>query len=124
MTATLVRNDGTIVLTERCPEQKSRRLIRFNQVLNTLHESIGSVSRSTVKNRAAADALQSEGASLSEGMRSQQTEVERIAAASEEMTHSIAETEQRSMEVLHTAINAGESARSGQSRSGLCGCCR
>ncbi|MCO4320196.1 methyl-accepting chemotaxis protein [Aliidiomarina quisquiliarum] len=114
MTATLVRNDGTVVLTERCPEHKSRRLIRFNQMLHTLHESIGSVSRSTVENRAAADALQKEGATLSESMRRQQTEVERIAAASEEMSHSIAETEQRSIEVLNTAKSAGDAAQSGK----------
>ncbi|HLV47477.1 MAG TPA: methyl-accepting chemotaxis protein, partial [Aliidiomarina sp.] len=114
MTEILVREDGTVVLTERCPEHKSRRLIRFNHVLQTLHESIGSVSRSAVRNRNAADVLQSEGAHLSEGMRKQQTEVERIAAASEEMTYSIGETEQRSVEVLETAKNAGEAAQSGK----------
>lgn len=114
MTATLVHEDGTIVLTERCPEHKSRRLIRFNQVLNTLHESIGSVARSTMRNRTAAEVLQNEGAHLSEGMRNQQTEVERIAAASEEMTYSIGETEQRSAEVLNTAKGAGEAAQSGK----------
>jgi len=114
MTETLVREDGTVVLTERCPEHKSRRLIRFNRVLQTLHESIGSVSRSAVRNRTAADVLQNEGAHLSEGMRNQQTEVERIAAASEEMTYSIGETEQRSVEVLDTAKSAGEAAQSGK----------
>ncbi len=114
MTATLVHPDGTVVLTERCPEHKSRRLIRFNQVLNTLHESIGSVARSTEKNDSAAATLQKEGATLSESMRRQQTEVERIAAASEEMTHSIAETEQRSIEVLNTAKSAGDAAQSGK----------
>lgn len=114
MTETLVDNQGTVVLTERCPEYNSQRLKRFNHVLETLHSSIARISRATVNNRQAADSLQKEGASLSSGMRSQQTEISRIAAASEEMSRTIAETEQGSYEVLTAAKQAGDAAQSGK----------
>ena len=114
ITERLVQADGSILLTERVPEQGSRLLKRFNQVLATLNESIGRVANSANENGEAADHLLREGEKLGSGMLQQQKEVGRIAAASEEMTQSIANTEQRSLAVLEVARAADKAANQGK----------
>lgn len=114
ITERLVQSDGSVLLTERVPEQESALLQRFNHVLETLHGSIGSVAKASAENGRAADRLLEQGDRLSQGMAEQQREVGRIAAASEEMTQNIAQTEHQAVSVLEVAQSAEKAANEGK----------
>ncbi|MCC5855453.1 MAG: methyl-accepting chemotaxis protein [Idiomarina sp.] len=114
VTEKLVDSSGSIDLTQRATEHGSVPLARFNSVLATLENSVDVIRGSSQQTQGAASELVNEGQALSLGMKEQQKEVSRIAAASEEMTQNVMHTGEQSQQVVQAVQEAGASAREGQ----------
>ncbi|MEH8021042.1 methyl-accepting chemotaxis protein [Rheinheimera metallidurans] len=113
-TDALLTDDGKIKLTERCKDVNSRVIKGFNAVLNSLQATITIIEKSSVSLKHESDILLSEGAELSANMMQKMTEVDRIAAATEQMSHSVQEVFNLSHEVLQFARLAEQAAVEGK----------
>ncbi|MGX5913976.1 methyl-accepting chemotaxis protein [Aliidiomarina sp. Khilg15.8] len=113
-TEALVTEDGGIVLSTRCPDLNSAVITRFNGVLERLQQAVATIEASAGSIRKEAHELRTNGEALSSGMQQKLHEVERIAAATEEMSHNIEQTSERARDAANFSAQSQESASSGQ----------
>ena len=113
-TEALLTSDGKIVLNKRCNDMNSRVISGFNTVLNNLQQTISTIDNASVSLKQDAEQLQLEGKSLSESMLQKLSEVDRIAAATEQMSLSIREVSELSVQVLEAAQLAEDAASKGK----------
>lgn len=113
-TEALLTREGKIVLTKRCADINSQVINSFNSVLDSLQHTIRTIdSASDTLNQDAQQLLQ-DGNSLSDSMVKKLAEVDRIAAATEQMSLSIREVTELSLQVLEAATQAEHAATEGQ----------
>ena len=113
-TEALLTSDDKIVLNKRCNDMNSRVISGFNTVLNNLQQTISTIDNASVSLKQDAEQLQLEGKSLSESMLQKLSEVDRIAAATEQMSLSIREVSELSVQVLEAAQHAEDAASKGK----------
>ncbi|MBZ9611772.1 methyl-accepting chemotaxis protein [Rheinheimera maricola] len=113
-TEALLSKDNKIVLTHRCDDIKSRVINSFNSVLHTLQNTIRTIDSASEKLKQDAEQLLQDGNHLSESMVKKLAEVDRIAAATEQMSLSIREVTHLSVQVLEAAKLAEQAATEGQ----------
>lgn len=113
-TEALVTQDGGIVLSTRCPNLDAPVITRFNGVLERLQAAIGTIEASAGSIRKEAHELRTNGESLSSGMQQKLHEVERIAAATEEMSQNIEDTSAQARDAASFSAQSQQSASSGQ----------
>lgn len=113
-TDALLTSDGKIVLTDRCRDLNSRVINGFNEVLDSLQHTIKIIDSSAQSLQLQSDDLLAEGAELSDTMSQKLTEVDRIAAATEQMSHSVQEVFNLSQQVLQFAREAEQAAVEGK----------
>ena len=113
-TEALLTSDGKIVLNKRCDDINSKVINGFNTVFNNLQQTISTIENASVSLKQDADQLQLEGKSLSESMLQKLSEVDRIAAATEQMSLSIREVSELSVQVLEAAQLAEDAASKGK----------
>ncbi|MDP5148757.1 methyl-accepting chemotaxis protein [Rheinheimera baltica] len=114
ITDSLLTNDGKVVLTDRCPEINSKVISGFNAVLNTLQATIKTIEQQADTLKGEAKTLLDEGDALSDGMAQKMIEVDRIAAATEQMSHTVKEVFDLSQNVLKFANTAENAAVEGK----------
>jgi methyl-accepting chemotaxis protein len=117
-TDALTTQDKKIALSVRCAALSSGVITRFNAVLSSLHSTMQTIERQTETLKSEARVLTSEGAQLSQSMTQKMTEVDRIAAATEQMSHSIEDMFNLSQDVLKYARAAEQAAIDGKSAVG------
>lgn len=117
-TEALVTDDGKIVLTGRCADIKSRVIDSFNAVLATLQHTISTIEEASNNLKQEAQQLLASGNELSGSMVNKLTEVDRIAAATEQMSLSIREVTELSGQVLQAATQAEQAALAGKQAVG------
>lgn len=110
----LLSKDGTIQLNKRALALNSRVIIGFNRVLDSLQQTIKTLNQSALELNKQSDIMLGEGKELAEGMQAKLREVERIAAATEQMSYSIADLHKLAKQVAEYAVAAERSALSGQ----------
>lgn len=115
ITQSLVTEDGKIVLSSRCPQMNSPVLKRFNETLETLHQSVSTIEQSIGAIKQEAHDMLVQGDDLSSGMKQKLKEVESIAAATEQMSHNIVQTNQLAQQVLEASEESEKAATSGKS---------
>lgn len=113
-TDALLTADGKIELTQRCKEVNSRIVKGFNEVLHTLQSTITTIEQSSLALRQETDILLKEGVDLSENLARETLEVERVAAATEQMSHSVQQVFNLSQDVLQFAQEAEKAAVDGK----------
>ena len=113
-TEALVTKDGKIVLTHRCDDIKSEVINSFNTVLKTLQHTISTIDRASKALNVDAQQLLDDGNNLSDSMIKKLAEVDRIAAATEQMSQSIREVTELSRQVLQAATQAEQAASDGR----------
>lgn len=113
-TEALVTKDGGIVLSTRCPDLNAPVITRFNGVLERLQAAIATIDASAGSLRKEAHQLRTNGESLSSGMQQKLHEVERIAAATEQMSQNIDNTSARARDASSFSAQSQQSASSGQ----------
>lgn len=113
-TQALVTERGDIVLSTRCPDLDAPVITRFNGVLERLQAAIGTIDASAASIRREAHQLRTNGESLSSGMQQKLHEVERIAAATEEMSQNIDQTSERARDAANFSAQSQDSASSGR----------
>ncbi|MCB5226822.1 methyl-accepting chemotaxis protein [Alishewanella sp. 16-MA] len=114
-TEALLTNDGKIVLTGRCADLNSRVTKRFNEVLDSLQGTVKTIDNQTVALKTEAANMLTEGGALSDSMQQKMKEVDRIAAATEQMSHSIEEVFNLSQQVQQFSKAAEQAATAGRS---------
>lgn len=113
-TEALVTKDGKIVLTHRCDDIKSQVINSFNTVLETLQHTISTIDVASKALNVDAQQLLEDGNNLSDSMIKKLAEVDRIAAATEQMSQSIREVTALSQQVLQAATQAEQAASDGK----------
>lgn len=114
VTEAMVTADNKVLLNVRCPDFPSKLITSFNNVLATLQSTVKTIEQATSELRQEATGLLEEGGLLSDGMGQKLKEVERIAAATEQMSQSIEQVYKLSQDVLQYSRQAEQSAFSGQ----------
>lgn len=113
-TAALLTSDGKVVLTHRCADLNSEVINNFNAVLATLQKTLKTIEKQSQTLKTESGSLREEGDSLALSMRNEMNEVERIAAATEQMSHSIQEVFNLSRQVLEFSKAAEQAADEGK----------
>lgn len=113
-TDALLNNEGQIVLNQRAQALDSRVIAGFNKVLNSLQQTLQTLNQSVTELDQQSDQLELDGQQLAAGMQQKLREVERIAAATEQMSYSIADLHQIAQQVAAAAGSAEQAALSGQ----------
>ena len=88
-TEQLLTSDGKVELTHRCADLNSQVIKNFNAVFETLHKTLTTIEQQSATLKPESGTLRDEGDALAVSMRNEMNEVERIAAATEQMSHSI-----------------------------------
>lgn len=117
-TDALLTDDGRIVLTHRCDDIRSRVINSFNSVLNSLQNTIKTIDNASSTLKQDAKQLLQDGHDLSDSMIKKLAEVDRIAAATEQMSLSIREVTELSVQVLDAAKLAEQAATEGKQSVG------
>lgn len=117
-TDALLTEDSKIVLTHRCDDIKSRVINSFNSVLNSLQHTITTIGNASDTLKQDAKQLLQDGHDLSDSMIKKLAEVDRIAAATEQMSLSIREVTELSIQVLDAAKLAEQAATDGKQSVG------
>jgi len=117
-TDALTTRDGKIALSVRCAKLDSSVISGFNAVLDSLQNTMRTIEQQTETLKSEARVLKTEGTQLSQSMIQKMTEVDRIAAATEQMSHSVAEMFNLSQDVLKYARAAEQAAIDGKSAVG------
>lgn len=113
-TDALLTPNGEIVLTERAPSLKSKVINNFNQVLDSLQKTVKTLNQSAAELTAESASLVHQGQGLSGAMSKKLQEVELIAAATEQMSASLASLQQIAKQVAQYATETEQAAGSGQ----------
>lgn len=114
-TEQLVTPEGRIVLSKRCPELKSKLILSFNHMLNTLQSTVKAIDQSATEIRSEAANMLTKGEYLTVGMRQNMQEVEQIPAATATLSEQLDELHQNSIAVLNHSKQTELSAAKGQS---------
>ena len=117
-TEALLTTDNKIVLTHRCDDIRSQVVNSFNSVLNSLQHTIKTIDGASDTLKQDARHLLQDGHDLSDSMVKKLAEVDRIAAATEQMSLSIREVTELSMQVLNAAKLAEQAAKEGKQSVG------
>jgi len=117
-TEALITADGKIMLTHRCADVKSQIIDSFNSVLNTIQHTVSTIDNASKALKEDAQQLLNDGNTLSESMVRKLAEVDRIAAATEQMSQSIGEVTALSKQVLQAATQAEQAAAEGRQSVG------
>ena len=117
-TDALLTEDSKIVLTHRCDDIQSGVINSFNSVLNSLQHTIKTIGNASDTLKQDANQLLQDGHDLSDSMVRKLAEVDRIAAATEQMSLSIREVTELSMQVLNAAKLAELAATDGKQAVG------
>ncbi|MDX1538803.1 methyl-accepting chemotaxis protein [Arsukibacterium sp.] len=115
VTERLLTSDGKVELTHRCADLNSRVIDNFNAVFDTLHKTLTTIEQQSVTLNQESGILRAEGDALALSMRNEMSEVERIAAVTEQMSHSIQDVFNLSQQVLQFAKAAETAADDGKS---------
>ncbi|MDF3126816.1 methyl-accepting chemotaxis protein [Rheinheimera sp. 1928-s] len=113
-TKELVADPAHINLTVRCPDIRSRLVQQFNQALDGIQHTVQTINQSVALLHTESAHLSDDGQQLLSGMNEQNTQVKRIAAASEEMAQSIQALGELAAAVLSAAKQAELSSVSGK----------
>lgn len=113
-TEQLLTSDGKVELTHRCVDLNSQVISSFNAVFDTLHKTLTTIEKQSVTLKNESEILRAEGDALALSMRNEMNEVERIAAATEQMSHSIQDVFNLSQQVLKYAKSAETAADEGK----------
>ncbi|WP_333609495.1 methyl-accepting chemotaxis protein [Arsukibacterium sp.] len=117
-TENMLTKDNKVVLTHRCADLKSRVIDNFNAAQATLQSTIQTIEHQTQVLKAESSSLLHEGEALSDSMLSEMNEVDRIASATEQMSHSIEDVFNLSQQVLNFAREAEQAAIDGKASVG------
>lgn len=117
-TDALLTKDSKIVLTHRCDDIRSQVINSFNSVLSSLQHTITTIGSASDTLKQDAKQLLQDGHDLSDSMVKKLAEVDRIAAATEQMSLSIREVTELSMQVLEAAKLAEQAATDGKQSVG------
>ena len=117
-TEALLTKDNKIVLTQRCEDIRSQVINSFNSVLDSLQQTIKTIDGASDTLKQDAKQLLQDGHDLSDSMVKKLAEVDRIAAATEQMSLSIREVTELSMQVLNAAKLAEQAAKDGKQSVG------
>lgn len=110
----LIATDGSIVLNKRALSLNSGVINAFNRVLDSLQQTITTLNKAAADLHDQSDSLSSDGQTLAQGMQQKLREVERIAAATEQMSYSITELQKLAEQVGDNSAEAAQAALSGQ----------
>ncbi|KKO46039.1 chemotaxis protein [Arsukibacterium ikkense] len=113
-TEKLLTSDGKVELTHRCVDLNSRVINNFNAVFDTLQKTLTTIEQQSTTLKKESGILRAEGDALAVSMRNEMTEVERIAAATEQMSHSIQDVFNLSQQVLQFSKAAERAADEGK----------
>lgn len=113
-TDALVEQNGSIVLNKRAISLNSRVINAFNNVLNSLQETIRTLNQAAADLHDQSDSLSADGQILAQGMQKKLREVERIAAATEQMANNINELHALAVHVGENSSAATQAALTGQ----------
>jgi methyl-accepting chemotaxis protein len=113
-TELLLTRDGKVVLTHRCADLNSLVIQNFNAVLATLQKTLKTIEQQSKTLKLESGTLRNEGDALAESMRNEMNEVARIAAATEQMSHSIQDVFNLSQQVLQFAKETEQAAAEGK----------
>ena len=113
-TEQLLTSDGRVELTYRCADIDSRVINNFNAVFDTLHKTLTIIEQQSGSLKNESGILREEGDALALSMRNEMNEVERIAAATEQMSHSIQDVFNLSQQVLQYAKSTETAADEGK----------
>lgn len=113
-TDALLSKEGAVQLNKRAVALNSRVITGFNRVLDSLQQTIKTLNSSALELNKQSDVMLAEGKYLADGMQAKLREVERIAAATEQMSSSIADLHKLAQQVADYAVAAEQSALSGQ----------
>ncbi|MDP2715825.1 methyl-accepting chemotaxis protein [Rheinheimera sp.] len=117
-TDSLLTKDNKVMLTHRCDDIKSQVINSFNSVLNSLQHTIKTIDSASSTLKQDAKQLLQDGHDLSDSMIKKLAEVDRIAAATEQMSLSIREVTELSVQVLDAAKLAEQAATDGKQSVG------
>lgn len=110
----LLSEDGKVVLTARAMNLKAAVIHSFNKVLDTLTQTIKTMDGSAKDLATQSTHLLSQGHDLAKGMEQKLREVQRIAAATEEMSSNIANLNLLAEQVAEYAKATESAATQGQ----------
>lgn len=113
-TNALLLDNGSIVLDKRAMAIDSQVVIAFNRVLDSLQQTIKTLYQAASALNQESNQLSSDGQLLAAGMQQKLREVERIAAATEQMSYNIANLQSLAGQVADYAAASEQAARSGQ----------
>lgn len=113
-TDALLNEQGQVVLNQRAMTLDSKVIKGFNSVLTVLQQTLQTFNRSVQQLDTQSDKLELDGQQLAAGMQKKLREVERIAAATEQMSYSIADLHNIAQQVATAAGSAEQAALSGQ----------
>ncbi len=113
-TDALVESNGSIVLNKRALSLQSKVINAFNNVLSSLQQTMTTLNQAAADLHQQSDNLSSDGQVLAKGMQLKMLEVERIAAATEQMSHNITQLQQLAAQVGDNSAHAAEAALAGQ----------
>ena len=113
-TEALLTSDGKVVLTHRCPDLNSAIINNFNAVLATLQKTLTTIEKQSQTLKKESGILRDEGDSLAVSMRNEMNEVDRVATATEQMSHSIQDVFNLSQQVLDFSKAAEQAADQGK----------
>ncbi|MAD74633.1 MAG: chemotaxis protein [Rheinheimera sp.] len=114
----LLTSDGKVELIHRCADLNSRVINNFNAVFDTLQKTLSAIEHQSATLKQESGILRAEGDALAISMRNEMNEVERIAAATEQMSHSIQDVFNLSQQVLQYAKSAEQAADQGKASVG------
>jgi methyl-accepting chemotaxis protein len=114
VTDQLVSADQKIAIASRAQDINSKLVNKFNKVLSTLAQTVATIESSVQELSHESSNLLDEGHLLTDNLASKQQAVERIAAATQQMSAGIAEAVRLSQSMLDTAGRASSSAESGR----------
>lgn len=113
-TDALVATDGSIQLNKRALSLKSNVIGGFNRVFDSLQQTVMTLNKAASELTKQSDNLLNDGQTLASGMQQKLREVERIAAATEQMSYNIADLQKLALQVADYAQAAEQAATSGQ----------
>jgi len=105
--------DGKVDLSYRAPNASSDFAIGFNAFMDTIHGAVNKAQQAAGKLTAASDTLSQLTSKAREGSARQQSETEQVAAAMQEMTHTVQSVADSAEKAVNDARNADLAANNG-----------
>jgi methyl-accepting chemotaxis protein len=105
--------DGRVDLSFRAPDAKSAFALGFNEFMETIHGALSKARSASDQLSAASQQLAEMTSSAREGSALQQRETDQVAAAMQEMTHTVQSVADSAGQAANDASNADEAASNG-----------